>query len=88
MSCLFCKSTPDPFVPCPESRSAHREGIVIRSGPDLKCQYVYTVFWWRGDVRRQKAQVFCAAPTLAVRNSKAWSDAWHSYREAWHKNSI
>jgi hypothetical protein len=77
--CAFCYG--DSFQnPCPHPRGAHFEGIEIHSGPHKDFTYVYTVHWYDEDRMRGRGQVFRTIPTLAVKNSPEWSDAWAAYR--------
>jgi hypothetical protein len=79
MTCQFCR-TNSKGEPCPHPRSAHSEGITIHSGPHKDFTYVYTIEWYDESNRRGKGQVFRTIPSLEVRNSPAWSDAWLKYR--------
>ncbi len=80
MACQFCR-TNSKGEPCPYPKADHPEGITIHAGPNKDGTYIYTVEWYDESVKRGRGQVFRTIPTLAVRNSPAWSDAWQAYRK-------
>jgi hypothetical protein len=84
VECSFCKTTRDPFAPCSRPREEHIEGIEIHSGPDSEGDYVYTRWWWRDDIKRQRAQVFRSSQHM---DSDEWRAAWRVYcdgKPSWH----
>lgn len=75
-TCSFCH-TNSRVEPCSRPRAEHREGIEIHEGPDRFGNYVYTLFWWREDIKRQRAQVFRSSQHL---DTDAWREAWKVWR--------
>jgi hypothetical protein len=57
--CAFCK-TNDRVEPCSKPGAEHRAGFHVWDGPDRFGNYSYTYWWWREDVKRQRAQCFAS----------------------------
>jgi len=77
----ICATESDPFVPCPAPREAHREGIEIHEGPWVergRLFYQYTIFWYRDDTKRQKAQEF---RSIADPIEARWDKAMEVYMQ-------